>query len=261
MLPLRESQPDNGATGQAPLTSTKARLRNTCIVCASFHVVRVTSSLTHVASRSETTGMQVSQLVDGRHVHTAGLAPPGRPEMAGELHRWLGQLRQQVAAVLAAYVRDRCAEYVHDVPGAGFVTDLLTEFVAGGKYVRSTFTYLGWLSGAGRESDAALRAAASTELVHAFALLQDDVMDQSGAAPGPPRRTPAARRVAPRPGPGRPGRALRRIGRRSCSPTCAWYGRSSCCATAACPRRRWPGAGPATTRCAASWPSGSSPTC
>ncbi|MFY9934941.1 MAG: polyprenyl synthetase family protein [Streptosporangiaceae bacterium] len=129
--------------------------------------------------------MQVSQLVDGRHVHTAGLAPPGRPEMAGELHRWLGQLRQQVAAVLAAYVRDRCAEYVRDVPGAGFVTDLLTEFVAGGKYVRSTFTYLGWLSGAAG-SDAAVRAAASTELLHAFALLQDDVMDQSGMRRGRP---------------------------------------------------------------------------
>ncbi len=129
--------------------------------------------------------MQVSQLVDGRHVHTAGLAPPRRPETAGELHRWLGQLRQQVAAVLTAYVRDRCAEYVRDVPGAGFVTDLLTEFVAGGKYVRSTFTYLGWLSGAAG-SDAAVRAAASTELLHAFALLQDDVMDQSGMRRGRP---------------------------------------------------------------------------
>ena len=83
--------------------------------------------------------------------------------------------------MLAAFVRDRCAEHVHDVPGAQFVTDLLGEFVAGGKFVRSTFTYLGWLSGAG-ESEAARRAAASTELLHAFALLQDDVMDRSGCA-------------------------------------------------------------------------------
>jgi geranylgeranyl diphosphate synthase type I len=118
--------------------------------------------------------MQASQLVDS-HLADAPI----------ELDHWLGQLRQQVRAVLTSYVRDRCAEYVHDVPGAGFVTDLLAEFVAGGKYVRSTFTYLGWLSGA-TENDAAIRAAASTELLHAFALLQDDVMDQSGMRRGRP---------------------------------------------------------------------------
>ena len=101
------------------------------------------------------------------------------------LDRWLADVRHRVAGVLAAFVRDRCAEHVHDVPGAQFVTDLLGEFVAGGKFVRSTFTYLGWLSGAG-ESEAARRAAASTELLHAFALLQDDVMDRSGLRRGRP---------------------------------------------------------------------------
>jgi geranylgeranyl diphosphate synthase, type I len=110
--------------------------------------------------------------------------PPGEPRDAG-LDRWLAGLQARVTAVLAAFVRDRCAEHVHDVPGAEFVTGLLSEFVAGGKFVRSTFTYLGWLSGA-EESDAALRAAASTELVHAFALLQDDVMDRSALRRGRP---------------------------------------------------------------------------
>jgi geranylgeranyl diphosphate synthase, type I len=107
----------------------------------------------------------------------------------GDLDRWLAGLQARVTAVLAAFVRDRCAEHVHDVPGAEFVTGLLSEFVAGGKFVRSTFTYLGWLSGAEEsagESDAALRAAASTELVHAFALLQDDVMDRSALRRGRP---------------------------------------------------------------------------
>lgn len=173
--------------------------------------------------------MQVSQLLDGHALDTAAPAPRGRLNPAGdpagdplgdpagdprgdpggELDRWLGQLRQQVAAVLTGFVRDRCAEYVHGVPGAGFVTDLLAEFVAGGKYVRSTFTYLGWLSGpagagttgagpagtvsaspAGTASPASpaspVRAAASTELLHAFALLQDDVMDRSALRRGRP---------------------------------------------------------------------------
>ena len=44
--------------------------------------------------------------------------------------------------------------------------------------MRSTYMYLGWLCGAA-EDDAALRAAASLELLHAFALIQDDVMDAS----------------------------------------------------------------------------------
>ena len=127
---------------------------------------------------------------------TGRLAEPTAPSAPGRsvqsvrpaeqhLDRWLADVRHRVAGVLAAFVRDRCAEHVHDVPGAQFVTDLLGEFVAGGKFVRSTFTYLGWLSGAG-ESEAARRAAASTELLHAFALLQDDVMDRSGLRRGRP---------------------------------------------------------------------------
>ena len=45
--------------------------------------------------------------------------------------------------------------------------------------------YLGWLCGAA-DDDAALRAAASLELLHAFALLQDDVMDGSELRRGRP---------------------------------------------------------------------------
>jgi geranylgeranyl diphosphate synthase, type I len=102
-----------------------------------------------------------------------------------DLARWRADVRDRVAGVLAGFVRARCAEHVHDVPGARFVTDLLGELVAGGKYVRSTLAYLGWLCGA-PDSDEALRAAASTELLHAFALLQDDVMDRSELRRGSP---------------------------------------------------------------------------
>jgi geranylgeranyl diphosphate synthase, type I len=133
--------------------------------------------------------MQVSQLINDHPVDTLAPAPPQPPGPPPGLDRWLGQLRQQTAAVVTGFVRDRCAEYVHGVPGAGFLTDLLAGFVGEGKFVRSTFTYLGWLSGAAQStatlSDAAIRAAASTELVHAFALLQDDVMDRSALRRGP----------------------------------------------------------------------------
>ncbi len=136
--------------------------------------------------------MQVSQLLNGHPVDTPAAAPAGRLDTADDLDRWLRGRQRQVSAVLTGFVRDRCAEYVRDVPGSDFVTGLLTQFVAGGKYVRSTFTCLGWLSGPlghaylSEEPDAALRAAASTELLHAFALIQDDVMDQSALRRGRP---------------------------------------------------------------------------
>jgi geranylgeranyl diphosphate synthase, type I len=138
--------------------------------------------------------MQVSELLNGRPVDTPSPAP-ARPIPVPDLEQWLAQFQQRTAAVLSGFVRDRCAEHVQGVPGAAFLTDLLTGFVSRGKFVRSTFTYLGWLSAAcdwdaapsmAAQSDAAVRAAASTELVHAFALLQDDVMDRSALRRGQP---------------------------------------------------------------------------
>ncbi len=82
-------------------------------------------------------------------------------------------------------------------PGSTSPGDVLSGFLDGGKYVRSTFMYLGWLCGA-EEDEAALRASASLELLHAFALMQDDVMDESRAAPRPPRRARGVRALAPR---------------------------------------------------------------
>jgi geranylgeranyl diphosphate synthase type I len=138
--------------------------------------------------------MQVSQVLNGHPVNgppRSATAPPGSFDAVDDLELWLAQLHRKVSVVLTGFIRDRCAEYVHGVPGADFLTGLLTEFVPGGKYVRSTFTYLGWLSGSGDQNvseqlDAPLRAAASTELLHAFALMQDDVMDQSVLRRGRP---------------------------------------------------------------------------
>jgi geranylgeranyl diphosphate synthase type I len=102
---------------------------------------------------------------------------PG-PATAPDLTQWREDVRERAEAELASFVRDRCDEYVRGVPGADLIMELLGSYVSGGKYVRPTFAYLGWLCGAD-DSDAALRAAASTELLHAFALIQDDVMDRS----------------------------------------------------------------------------------
>ena len=79
---------------------------------------------------------------------------------------------------------DRCAAEL-DESGVEVAGDILMNFVTGGKCLRSTFMYLGWLSGAA-DSDEALFASAGLELLHAFALLQDDVMDAAPSRRGRP---------------------------------------------------------------------------
>lgn len=117
---------------------------------------------------------------DGQVCTSPAVADVGR-----DVSAWQADVHARMTGVLAPFVRDRCAEQVRGVLGGRFVTELLVEFVTGGKCVRPMFTYLGWLCGAA-EDDAAARAAASTELLHAFALVQDDVMDRAPLRRGRP---------------------------------------------------------------------------
>ncbi len=103
---------------------------------------------------------------------------------ADEFGVWRSSVRQAVLADVVEFVAaHRAAEL--DATGIDAAGEILVDFVSGGKCLRSTFMYLGWLSGAA-PSEAALRAAASFELLHAFALLQDDVMDGSAERRGRP---------------------------------------------------------------------------
>ncbi|WP_374238304.1 polyprenyl synthetase family protein [Mycobacterium sp. PSTR-4-N] len=100
-----------------------------------------------------------------------------RPATTDPLGAWRDDLRAEVREHLADFVRSECVGRLA-AANVDIAGDLLADFLDGGKYVRSTFMYVGWLCGAG-ESDAAVRASASLELLHAFALIQDDVMDCS----------------------------------------------------------------------------------
>jgi geranylgeranyl diphosphate synthase type I len=82
------------------------------------------------------------------------------------------------------FVAHRCAPELQ-AAGIHVASEVLRDFLRGGKCVRSTFMYLGWLCGAD-DDDAALRASAGLELLHAFALLQDDVMDSAELRRGRP---------------------------------------------------------------------------
>ncbi|MGO9154730.1 polyprenyl synthetase family protein [Mycobacterium sp.] len=97
---------------------------------------------------------------------------------------WRTGVRRAVLAEIAEFVSARCADTLGEC-GVDAAGEILMEFVEGGKCLRSTFMYLGWLCGA-PASDATLSATASLELLHAFALLQDDVMDDSPSRRGRP---------------------------------------------------------------------------
>lgn len=90
---------------------------------------------------------------------------------------WQSSVRESVLSAVSEFLDSRCAQ---SLPGSrvDIAENVLRSLLADGKCLRSTFLYLGWLSGAHPES-AAIRAAASLEFLHAFALMQDDVMDGS----------------------------------------------------------------------------------
>jgi geranylgeranyl diphosphate synthase, type I len=102
----------------------------------------------------------------------------------GQFEVWRIGVRRAVLTHIAEFIANRCAAEL-DEAGVEVAGGILVNFLTGGKCLRSTFMYLGWLSGAA-DSDEALYASASLELLHGFALLQDDVMDNSPSRRGRP---------------------------------------------------------------------------
>ncbi|WP_084466503.1 polyprenyl synthetase family protein [Nocardia arthritidis] len=100
---------------------------------------------------------------------------------APSLSLWRDAVRRKVLDEITDFLARACPVALTRL-GA---QDVLRQYALGGKCVRSTFMYLGWLCGA-PDDPAALRAAAGLELLHAFALVQDDVMDQSATRRGAP---------------------------------------------------------------------------
>jgi geranylgeranyl diphosphate synthase, type I len=64
--------------------------------------------------------------------------------------------------------------------------DSLTDLLSGGKRLRPAFCYWGWRAAGGPDSEEAVTAATSLELLQACALVHDDVMDGSDTRRGLP---------------------------------------------------------------------------
>jgi geranylgeranyl diphosphate synthase type I len=96
-------------------------------------------------------------------------------------------LRERIGRELSAFLDARAAELAEISPDLGPVAATIGDFVLdGGKRLRPAFGYWGWRgAGGAATSDAAVvRAVAALELVHACALMHDDVMDGSATRRG-----------------------------------------------------------------------------
>lgn len=88
--------------------------------------------------------------------------------------------RTRVEAVLEAELSGRRAELqALDPRATALVDELHRLLVAGGKRLRPAFCYLGYRVAGGAEGEGIVRAAAALELLHTFALVHDDVMDEA----------------------------------------------------------------------------------
>lgn len=91
----------------------------------------------------------------------------------------LGHIRDQVGHALTGFLDQQRGLLAQSggelLDGLAAVTELLTA----GKRLRPAFCYWGWRGAGGPDCPQILAAAAALELLHASALVHDDVMDGS----------------------------------------------------------------------------------
>ena len=106
-------------------------------------------------------------------------------------------LKTQVDAVLQAFVRDESTLLIAVDKQLEPVAQQLQVAVADGKRLRAAFCYWGWRAAGQPDSPAMVRAAAAMELVHAAAVVHDDLIDNSPIRRGAPTAHIALREAVP----------------------------------------------------------------
>ncbi|QOV40338.1 polyprenyl synthetase family protein [Streptomyces ferrugineus] len=94
--------------------------------------------------------------------------------------------KARVDEVVHSFVAGEADQFAAIDPLLGPVADQLEAVVADGKRMRAAFCYWGWRAVGQPDSDALVRAAASLELVHAAAVVHDDLIDDSPLRHGRP---------------------------------------------------------------------------
>ncbi|MEV0302215.1 polyprenyl synthetase family protein [Streptomyces prasinus] len=87
--------------------------------------------------------------------------------------------KERVDTLLRDFLAEEAGHLVRIDPALQPVADHLQRAAGHGKRLRAAFCYWGWRAADQPDSDALLRAAASMELVHAAAIVHDDLIDDS----------------------------------------------------------------------------------
>jgi geranylgeranyl diphosphate synthase type I len=113
----------------------------------------------------------------------------GIPRQAGTTTTTTGRLIDAVEGTLADFLTNQIVALDAVDPALGGFARITRDLVlAGGKRLRPTFAYWGWRSvcRASTPLDDVLPALAALEMLHTFALVHDDVMDESDTRRGRP---------------------------------------------------------------------------
>ncbi|MCX5416086.1 polyprenyl synthetase family protein [Streptomyces sp. NBC_00059] len=94
--------------------------------------------------------------------------------------------KARVDDVLRRFVAEEAERLTEIDPALDPVAGQLVAAVADGKRLRAAFCYWGWRAAGQPDSDSLVRAAASMELVHAAAVVHDDLIDDSPLRHGRP---------------------------------------------------------------------------
>lgn len=94
--------------------------------------------------------------------------------------------KTRIDEVLHPFVAQEADQFAAIDPLLGPVAEQLETAVADGKRMRAAFCYWGWRAVGQPDSDTLVRAAASLELVHAAAVVHDDLIDDSALRHGRP---------------------------------------------------------------------------
>jgi geranylgeranyl diphosphate synthase, type I len=98
------------------------------------------------------------------------------------------RIRAEVDRVLASALHEARGSLIDTAPEAGVLVDAIVRLVtAGGKRLRPAFCVLGFRAAGGGVADGSImHAAAALELLHAMALIHDDLIDDASERRGAP---------------------------------------------------------------------------
>jgi geranylgeranyl diphosphate synthase type I len=97
----------------------------------------------------------------------------------------LDPLRSRIDRVLFDFLAERRAETVAMAPDAApLVDEIVRLLLAGGKRIRPALCYWGYRATGSEDAEEILRPAAALELLHTFATIHDDVMDEAESRRG-----------------------------------------------------------------------------